>query len=179
MACSGGLKYVLLEATIFHEAAIGDTPPLLPSLHTCPLQSSYSSSQALPPASSDALPSSSIITFNLEEQDPPTEDEESMRDGEGEHEPVRDEDRSRKYDSPKSMKQKARKKTRRRRTGQSTSTISTDVTSGSSTMDTAFTSEKSIDHLYSTDCPHSSDFGCHTSAFTIDPECALFSSFTT
>ena len=70
------------------EAAIGDTLPLLPSLHTCPLQSPYSSSQALPPSSSDALPASSITTVNLEEQDPPIEDEEAMREGEGEHEPM-------------------------------------------------------------------------------------------
>ena len=50
------------------EAAVGDTPPLLPTLQTFPLQLSSSSSQALPSASSDALPSSSIVTFNLEEQ---------------------------------------------------------------------------------------------------------------
>ena len=66
------------------------------------------------------------------------------------------------------MEGKVRRRTRRRRTGQSTFTNSTDVTSGSSTMDTALTTEN--DHLYSTDCPHSSDFGCHTSSFTINPE---------
>ena len=131
------------------------------------MQSSYSSSQALPSASSDALPSSSIITFNLEEQDPPTEDEESMREGE-EDEPVRDEDRSRKYDSPKPTKEKARRNTRRGRTGQSTFTDATGVTSGSSTLDTTFTSEKSTDHPHCTDLLQSIDFGCHTSSFTID-----------
>ena len=64
-------------------------------------------------------------------------------------------------------------KVRRRRTGQSNfthSTISTDVASGSSTMDISFTTEKSTDHLDSTDCTHSSDFGCHTSSFSIDHE---------
>ena len=44
------------------EAAVGDTPPLLLSLRTCPLPSSYSSSQALPPSSSDAVPASSVLT---------------------------------------------------------------------------------------------------------------------
>ena len=71
------------------------------------------------------------------------------------------------------MEGKVRRRTRRRRTGQSSfthSTLSTDVTSGSSTMDTAFTTEKSNDHLCSTDCLHSSDFGCHISSFTIDHE---------
>ena len=37
-------------------------------------------------------------------------------------------------------------------------------------MDTAFANGKSTDHLYSIDWPHSSDFGCHTSSFTLDPE---------
>ena len=37
-------------------------------------------------------------------------------------------------------------------------------------MDTALTTEKSTDHLCSTDFSHSSDFGCHTSSFTIDHE---------
>ena len=57
-----------------------------------------------------------------------------------------------------------------KRTGQSSFTNSIDVTSGNSTIDTAFTTEKSTDHPYSTDCPHSSDFGCHTSSFTSDHE---------
>ena len=96
--------------------------------------------------------------------------EESIREGERTHEPVRDEDRSWKYDSPKSMKEKGRRKTRRRRTDQSIFTNSADVTSGSSTIDTAFTSKKSTDHPHSTDCLHSTDFGCHTSSFTIDLE---------
>ena len=244
LACSGGLKYVLLEATIFHnlpvitshemmtlleavhaftatgslwnaatwseklghklplfhwsapshpvylphddvaftngpqvmfssmdtvnllEAAIGDTPPLLPSLRTCPLPSSYSSSQALPPSSSDALPSSSVLTYDPGNQDPPTEDEEEG----GTHEPEKKEKESQSHDSLGKMQGKVRRRTRRRRTGQSTCTNSTDVISGSSTIDTAFTTEKSTDHPYSTDCPHSSDFGCHTSSFTIDHE---------
>ena len=38
------------------------------------------------------------------------------------------------------------------------------------TQDTAFTIEKSHDHLRFTDCLHSSDSGCHTSSFTIDHE---------
>ena len=52
--------------------------PLLPSLQIFPLPSSSSSSsyRSFPAASSDALPSSSVITFNLEDHDPPTEDEE-------------------------------------------------------------------------------------------------------
>ena len=37
-------------------------------------------------------------------------------------------------------------------------------------MDIAFTTEKSTDRLRSTDCSHSSDFGYHTSSFTIDHE---------
>ena len=52
--------------------------PLLPSLQIFPLPSasSSSSSRSFPAASSDALPSSSVITFNLEDHHPPTEDEE-------------------------------------------------------------------------------------------------------
>ena len=52
--------------------------PLLPSLQIFPLpsSSSFSSSRSLPAESSDALPSSSVITLNLEGRDPPTEDEE-------------------------------------------------------------------------------------------------------
>ena len=52
--------------------------PLLPSLQifSLPSASSSSSSRSCPAASSDALPSSSVITFNLEDHDPPTEDEE-------------------------------------------------------------------------------------------------------
>ena len=46
---------------------------LLPTLQTFPLQLSPSCSQALPPSSSDAQPSSSVITFNFEDHDPPTE----------------------------------------------------------------------------------------------------------
>ena len=55
--------------------------PLLPFLQTLPLpsSSSSSSSRSLPAASSDALPSSLVITFNLEDHDPPTEDEEMTR----------------------------------------------------------------------------------------------------
>ena len=50
------------------EAAIGDTSPLLASSsQVVPLQPSSSSS--------DALPSSSVITFNIADNDPPTEDE--------------------------------------------------------------------------------------------------------
>ena len=236
LACSGGLKYVLLEATIFHnlpvitshemmtlleavhtftatgslwnaatwseklghklplyhwsapshpihlphddaaftddpqvmfssmdavdllEAAIGDTPPLLSSSsQVVPLQLSSSSS--------DALPSSSVITFNIADHDPPTEDEQPKKEeGDGS---------SQSHDSLGTMQGKVRRRTRRRRTGQSSftnSTLSTDVTSGNSTMDAALTTEKSTDHLCSTDCPHSSDFGCHTSSFTIDHE---------
>ena len=68
------------------------------------------------------------------------------------------------------MQGKVSRKTRRRRTDQSSFTNSTDVISGSSTIDTAFTTEKSTDHLYSLDCPRSSDFGRRASSFTIDPE---------
>ena len=52
--------------------------PLLPSLQILPLpsSSSSSSSRSFSAASSDALPSSSVITFNLEDHDPPTDDEE-------------------------------------------------------------------------------------------------------
>ena len=50
------------------EAAIGDTSPLLSSSsQVVPLQPSSSSS--------DALPSSSVIAFNIADHDPPTEDE--------------------------------------------------------------------------------------------------------
>ena len=64
-------------------AAIDETKSLLPSLQVFSLQSSSSSSQALPPSSSDVLPSSSVPMFNLEDQDPPTEDEESTQEGGG------------------------------------------------------------------------------------------------
>ena len=240
LACSGGLKYVLLEATIFHnlpvitshemmtlleavhtftatgslwnaatwseklghklplyhwsapshpihlphddaaftddpqvmfssmdavdllEAAIGDTPPLLSSSsQVVPLQLSSSSS--------DALPSSSVITFNIADHDPPTEDEQPKKERRAAHE----NGSSQSQNSLGTMQGKVRRRTRRRRTGQSSftnSTLSTDVTSGSSTMDIASTIEKSTDHLCSTDCTHSSDFGCHTSSFTIDHE---------
>ena len=52
--------------------------PLLPSLQILQLPSSSSSfsSRSFPAASSDALPSSSVITFDLEDHGPPTEDEE-------------------------------------------------------------------------------------------------------
>ena len=66
------------------EAAIGDTPPLLPTLQTFPLQLSSSSSQASPP--------SSVITFNLEDHDPPPENEEPVRN----HEPEKRKRRVRK-----------------------------------------------------------------------------------
>ena len=222
LACSGGLKYVLLEATIFHnlpvitshemmtlleavhtftatgslwnaatwseklghklplyhwsapshpihlphddaaftddpqvmfssmdavdllEAAIGDTPPLLSSSsQVVPLQLSSSSS--------DALPSSSVITFNIADHDPPTEDEQPKKERRAAHE----NGSSQSQNSLGTMQGKVRRRTRRRRTGQSSftnSTLSTDVTSGNSTMDTAFTIEKSTDHLCSTDC---------------------------
>ena len=54
------------------EAAIGDTSPLLASSsQVVPLQPSSSSS--------DALPSSSVITFNIADNDPPTEDEQPKK----------------------------------------------------------------------------------------------------
>ena len=54
------------------EAAIGDTSPLLASSsQVVPLQPSSSSS--------DALPSSSVITFNIADHDPPTEDEQPKK----------------------------------------------------------------------------------------------------
>ena len=54
------------------EAAIGDTPLLLSSSsQVVPLQLSSSSS--------DALPSSSVITFNIADHDPPTEDEQPKK----------------------------------------------------------------------------------------------------
>ena len=56
--------------------------PLPPSVQIFPLpSSSSSSSRSFHAASSDALPSSSVITFNLGDHDPPTEDEESTGDG--------------------------------------------------------------------------------------------------
>ena len=222
LACSGGLKYVLLEATIFHnlpvitshemmtlleavhtftatgslwnaatwskklghklplyhwsapshpihlphddaaftddpqvtfssmdavdllEAAIGDTPPLLSSSsQVVPLQLSSSSS--------DPLPSSSVITLNIADHDPPTQDEQPKKEKGAAHK----NGSSQSHDSLGSMQGKVRRRTRRRRTGQSSftnSTLSTDVTFGSSTMDIAFTTEKSTDHLDSTDC---------------------------
>ena len=192
LACSGGLKYVLLEATIFHnlpvitshemmtlleavhtftatgslwnaatwseklghklplyhwsapshpihlphddaaftddpqvmfssmdavdllEAAIGDTPPLLSSSsQVVPLQLSSSSS--------DALPSSSVITFNIADHDPPTEDEQPKKERRAAHE----NGSSQSQNSLGTMEGKARKRTRRRRTGQSSFTNST------------------------------------------------------
>ena len=151
-----------MDAVDLLEAAIGDTPPLLSSSsQVVPLQLSSSSS--------DALPSSSVITFNIADHDPPTEDEQPKKERRAAHE----NGSSQSQNSLGTMEGKARRRTRRRRTGQSSftnSTLSTDVTSGNSTMDTALTTEKSTDHLCSTDCPHSSDFGCHTSSFTIDHE---------
>ena len=57
--------------------------PLPPSVQIFPLpsSSSSSSSRSLHAASSDALPSSSVFTYNLGDHDPPTEDEESTGDG--------------------------------------------------------------------------------------------------
>ena len=56
------------------EAAIGDTSPLLSSSsQVVPLQLSSSSS--------DVLPSSSVITFNIADHDPPTEDEQPKKEG--------------------------------------------------------------------------------------------------
>ena len=115
------------------------------------------------------LPSSSVLTYDLRNQDPPTENEE----GGGTHELEKKETESQSHDSLGALQGKVRRKTRRRRTGQSSFTNSTlprDVISGSSTMDIACTTEKSIDHLDSIDCTHSSDFGCHASSFTIDHE---------
>ena len=146
-----------MDAVDLLEAAIADTPPLLSSSsQVVPLQLSSSSSDALP---------SSVTTFSIADHDPPTEDEQPKKEeGDGS---------SQSHDSLGTMQGKVRRKTRRKRTGQSSftnSTLSTNVTSGNSTMDTAFTTEKSNDHLCSTDCTHSSDFGCHTSSFTIDHE---------
>ena len=172
LACSGGLKHVLLEATIFHHLPVitsQEMMALLEAVHTCtatgalwnaatwseklghklPLfhcstsshpvylphddaafiddpqvmfssmghsrvaggchwryylhcilalcLSSYSSSQALPPSSSDALPSSSVLTYDLRNQDPPTEDEE----GGVTHEPEKKVKESQSHDSPR------------------------------------------------------------------------------
>ena len=147
------------------EAAIGDTSPLLSSSsQVVPLQPSSSSS-------SDALPSSSVITFNIADHDPPTEDEQPKkerrvtkkerrvtfnltdRDSPFDDEQPKEEEgaahqngSTQSQDSLGTMEGKVRRRTRRRRTGQSSftnSTLSTDVTSGNSTMDTAFTTEKS------------------------------------
>ena len=148
------------------EAAVGDTPPLLPTLRTFPLQLSSSSPQALPPSSSDALPSSSVLTCDLRTQNPPTEDEELMR----KHEPEKKEKESQK-DSLRSAKKKARSKTWRRRAGQSSFTNSIDVTSDSSTIDTTFASEKSTDRPHSTHC-HSSTGFTSTSTSQRDRDCA-------
>ena len=61
------------------EAAIGDTSPLLSSSsQAVPLQPSSSSS--------DALPSSSVITFNIADNDPPTEDEQPKKEKESHEE---------------------------------------------------------------------------------------------
>ena len=146
------------------EAAIGDTSPLLASSsQVVPLQPSSSSS--------DALPSSSVITFNIADHDPPTEDEQPKKERRvakkerrvtfnlTDHDSPRDDEQpkteegaahqngsSQSQDSLGIMEGKVRRRTRRRRTGQSSftnSTLSTDVTSGSSTMDTAFTTVRS------------------------------------
>ena len=57
------------------DPSLEETPVLL-SLQTFPLPSSLSSSRSLPDASFDVLPLSSVITFNLEDHDPPTPGEE-------------------------------------------------------------------------------------------------------
>ena len=130
------------------EAAIGYTPPLLSS-----------SSQVVPlplsSSSSDALPSSSVVTFNMADHDPPTEDEQPKKE-EGaarkkvvtfnitDHDPPSEDEQpkneegaahkkgsSQSHDFLGTMQGKDRRRTRRRRTGQSSftnSTLSTDVT---------------------------------------------------
>ena len=237
VACSGGLKYILLEASVFHnlpvidshevvvlleaihhytatgtlwnattwskklnrrlslfhwstpshpirlpqdDAAFTDDPqvmfssmqiedllaaidetPLLPSLQVFSLQSSSSSSsssQALPPSSSDVLPSSLVPTFNLEDQDAPTEDEESTR---KEEEEIVAEKRGSQSQISLGMKEgKVRQETRRRKTDD---TVFTDSTTTSSTIDNAFTSEKSAYKRV-----NFANFDCHTSSFTTD-----------
>ena len=142
------------------EAAIGDTPPsLLSSSRIVPLQLSALSS------SSDALPSSLVITFNIADHDPPTEDGQPKQEEGAAHE----DRRSQSHDSLGKKEGKARRKTRRRRIGQSSFTNSTDVISGSSMIDTAFTSEKSIDRPHSTHCHSSTGY---TSTSQHDRDCA-------
>ena len=85
------------------------------------------------------------------------------------HEPEIKEKESQSHDSLGKKEGKARRKTRRRIIGQSSFTNSTDVTSGRSTIDTAFTSEKSIDRPHSTHC-HSSTGSTSTSQH--DRDCA-------
>ena len=68
-----------MDAVDLLEAAIGDTPPLLSSSsQVVPLQLSSSSS--------DALPSSSVITFSIADHDPPIEDEQPKKEEGAGHE---------------------------------------------------------------------------------------------
>ena len=68
-----------MDAVDLLEAAIGDTPPVLSSSsQVVPLQLSSSSS--------DALRSSSVITFNIADHDPPTEDEQPKKEKGAAHE---------------------------------------------------------------------------------------------
>ena len=74
------------------DPALEETP-LPPSLQTFLLPSSSSSSssaRSVPVASSDALPSSSVTTFNFEDHDSPTEDEEMTGRGGGTNHSSRD-----------------------------------------------------------------------------------------
>ena len=90
------------------EAAIGDAPPVLPS-----------SSQAVPlqlsSKSSDALPSSSVVSFNITDHDPPhdppTEDEQPRQEKGTAHE-----HRGRQsHDFLEKTEGKVRRRTRRRK----------------------------------------------------------------
>ena len=104
-----------MDAVDLLEVAAGDAPPLLSSSsQVVPLQLSSSSSDAL------LLPSSSVITFNIADHDPPTEDEQPKKGKGAAHETGR----SQSHDSLM-MQGKVRRKNRRRRTGQSSFTNST------------------------------------------------------
>ena len=86
-----------MDAVDLLEAAIGDASPLLPS-------SSQVVSLQLSSSSSDALPSSSVITFNIADHGPPTEDEQPKQ----EEGAARENRRSQSLDSLGKMEGKVR-----------------------------------------------------------------------
>ena len=120
-------------------------------------------------SSSDALPSSSVITSNIADHDPPTEDEQPKKEEGAAHE----NGSSQSHDSLGTMEGKVRRKTRRRRTGQSSFTILLSLLMSllAARRWTLPLQPRSLMIIFVLlIVTHSSDFGCHTSSFTIDHE---------